>query len=235
MMKLVKLTILVEKAAPIKVLFNPNQVTMTRTGWRSNEDTGLSAADAPASLSMELFFDTSLPQPGASSLVGLAAASVLGRSSLPKIAAPEDVRNYTRRIYNLTKVRGDLRRPPICELKWGDPRKIFFKGVLKSVTQTFTRFLEDGTPVRATLNCEFEEWEAPTFREKTKNPIDDPIRVVKRGETLSSIAAEEYGDASLWRLIADANRGLIQNPRQLTPGTALTVPPLRPDSDVRRG
>jgi phage tail protein X len=237
-MKLVKLTIEVERSTPpIQVLFNPNQITISRTAWHNSKDGELAPINAPATLSMDLFFDTSLPQPATGGLASIALTTLVGRSTLPSLGLPQDVRDYTKRIYNLTQQRGDLgdaTRPPMCELKWGDPSKTFFRGVLKSVTQTFTRFLENGTPVRATLKCEFEEWESSATQEKAKNPIDDPIRVVKRGETLSSIAAEEYGDAALWRVIADANRGLIQNPRQLAPGTALTVPPLQPTQDTQR-
>lgn len=47
---------------------------------------------------------------------------------------------------------------------------------------------------------------------------------MRRGETLTSIAAEEYNNPALWRVIAAANR--LDNPRQITPGQRLTVPPL---------
>lgn len=235
-MKLVKLAIWVENAPfPIKVLFNPNKITITGSGWHTDEKTGLASLVKPGTLAMDLFFDTSLPRPTANSPVGWAVTNLLG-AGLPSLALPEDVRKYTKPICELTTIRGSFRppRPPICELKWGDPRRTFFRGVLKDVTQTFTRFLEDGTPVRANLSCNFEEWESATTQAKAKNQIDDPVRVVKRGETLSSIAAEEYGDATLWRVIAEANRGLIPNPRQLAPGTVLTVPPLHPVSDTQR-
>jgi hypothetical protein len=233
MMKLVKLAIIVEDSTVVPVLFNPNQISITRVGWNGDDETGLSPTDPPATLSMDLFFDTSLPKAD-SSLVGAVSTALLGQSLSPSVGLPEDVRNYTKQIFNLTKVRGDLARPPMCELRWGNPKQTFFRGVLKSVTQNFTRFLEDGTPIRASLSCSFEEWETSTYKEKAKNPIDDPIRIVKQGETLSSIAAEEYGNAALWRVIADANRGLLRNPRQLIPGTALTVPPLRPTRNDQR-
>ena len=95
---------------------------------------------------------------------------------------------------------------------------------LETVTKKLTHFLEDGTPVRATLDCSFREWKDPEKQKKNENPIDDPVRIVKRGETLSSIATEEFGDPALWRIIADENR--LINPRKLEPGTILTIPPL---------
>lgn len=46
--------------------------------------------------------------------------------------------------------------------------------------------------------------------------------VVARGETLSGIALEYYGEASGWRRIADANK--IRHPNQLRVGQKLTIP-----------
>jgi hypothetical protein len=104
-------------------------------------------------------------------------------------------------------------------------------GFLTSVSKTLTQFLEDGTPVRATLDCTFEEWIEPGKAKKIENLIDDPVRVVRRGETLSSIAAQEYGDPALWRVIARENR--LEDP-QVVPGQVLTVPPLSSTVLARR-
>jgi nucleoid-associated protein YgaU len=49
--------------------------------------------------------------------------------------------------------------------------------------------------------------------------------MVKPGERLDLIAHEEYGDSTLWRVIADAN-GLLSI-RDLTVGQRLAIPPLR--------
>jgi nucleoid-associated protein YgaU len=48
---------------------------------------------------------------------------------------------------------------------------------------------------------------------------------VRRGDTLSGIAARHYNDPGLWRHIATANG--ISNPRVLKPGQVLRVPKLR--------
>jgi nucleoid-associated protein YgaU len=50
------------------------------------------------------------------------------------------------------------------------------------------------------------------------------IRVLESGQTLSHVAWKEYGDPALWRPIAEANG--IQNPRTVTAGTRLQIPPL---------
>jgi LysM repeat protein len=234
-MELAKLKIYVEQKYPnfdqlnpIEALFNPNRIEISKTGWQQGLGGNLVAADRSATLSLELFFDTSLPIPKSTGFsllqpsvkdIGLALLP-----GLPKFKIEKDVRDYTQRIYQLTQKRGDLdQRPPICQLVWGK-HTVLFQGVLTQLTKSFTKFSADGTPIRATLRCSFEEWEPPATTQKKINPIDDPVRVVKRGETLSSIAAEEYNDPNLWRIIAVTNK--IDNPRRLTPGQRLTVPPL---------
>lgn len=205
-MALEKLQIAVEQnyptfGAPFPVLYNPQQIQLSRVGGNILEGQ-LVGGDMPSTLIIELFFDTTLGKFGS-----------------------EDVQKYTKPIYNLTRKKGNLDRPPLCRLNWGKGYAWFLEGFLKQVTKTLTHFLEDGTPVRARLNCTFEEWVPLEYLKKNQNPIDDPIRIVRRGETLSSIAAEEYNDPSLWRLIAEVNK--INNPRTIFPGQVLTVPPLR--------
>ena len=48
---------------------------------------------------------------------------------------------------------------------------------------------------------------------------------VERGDTLYSIARKQYGDASLWRIIYEANREQIPTPEQLPVGAVLVIPP----------
>jgi len=47
---------------------------------------------------------------------------------------------------------------------------------------------------------------------------------VVKGDSLSKIAKREYGDASKWRTIYEANRGLIKDPDLIYPGQLLSVP-----------
>lgn len=60
------------------------------------------------------------------------------------------------------------------------------------------------------------------------SPDHTKHRVVRQGDTLSRIAAEEYDDPAQWRAIAlhQPNRRKIGNPRRLVPGTALEIPVL---------
>lgn len=221
-MALEKLKIKAEKSSEgdftdeFEVLFNPNQVQISKTGWKLttvSDNNGVSGekvtpANDLATLTIQLFFDTTLTG-----------------------SPPDNVQQYTKKIFNLTKPRigQSKKRPPRCKLVWGTiggkDSVLLPDGVLESVTKTLTQFLEDGTPVRATLNCTFREWTEPEKQQKEENLIDDPVRIVKRGETLSTIANEEYGDSALWRIIAEENR--LDNPRKIQPGLVLTIPPLR--------
>jgi nucleoid-associated protein YgaU len=48
--------------------------------------------------------------------------------------------------------------------------------------------------------------------------------VVRAGDTLTDIARLVYGDGSLWQLILDANRDVIEDPDNLKVGTSLLIP-----------
>jgi nucleoid-associated protein YgaU len=48
--------------------------------------------------------------------------------------------------------------------------------------------------------------------------------VVAKGDSLSKIARQYYGDANQWRRIYDANRDQISNPDLIHPGQSLKIP-----------
>jgi nucleoid-associated protein YgaU len=141
-------------------------------------------------------------------------------------ATKTDVREYTKKLFHLTTVEqhGDKHRPPVYRLAWGAVG-IFFQGVLERLEQQFTLFMEDGTPVRSTSKCTFKEW-ITNYEDLNKQALESSdivkTRTLKRGETLSSIAAEEYRDPTLWRLIARENG--IDDPRGVAPGTKVLIP-----------
>lgn len=193
-----------------EVLFNPGELKLDKSAnWARIATAGRDTARSsftygePYHLTVDLFFDT--------------------------YEWREDVRGYTREIVKLVTVNGDLRRPPLCMLAWGSNDFGGLQWALQSVNQRFTLFLPDGLPVRATLGCSFKEWrsskeEALAIKRSSSDVAR--TRIVKRGETLSSIAAEEYNDPSLWRGIAELNG--IDNPRRVAPGDVLAIPPIQP-------
>ena len=141
--------------------------------------------------------------------------------------AGTDVRVYTNEIVHLMDPTVEYKGkkvPPVCLFSWGG---FNFRGIVEKVTQNFSLFLNSGIPVRAVLTVGFKQFNYPTEQARG-NPPGDPtkIRIVKDGETLNAIAAREYGDPSLWRVIADANKDRIANPRVLPAGTSLIIPAL---------
>ena len=223
----------------VKALFNPNQLTISNTvQWEPRKsalpELGSSldftgASNQPATLELDLFFDTyggnrkeqSIGQSLAENLTTTPLALAPGAS--PSRASVTD---YTDAIVRLLRVDQELHRPPICRLVWG--RFQIFRGVLMSLTEKFTLFHSDGTPARAVLSCRFlqyQNWEE-TYKAIDLHSADvAKTYVVRRGDTLSSIAAAVYSDPLQWRPIAAANG--IQNPRSLSPGQVLRIPKLK--------
>ncbi len=50
------------------------------------------------------------------------------------------------------------------------------------------------------------------------------IHIIQKGETLSAISQQYYGSPNKWQKILDANRSVLKNPDNLTPGTKLIIP-----------
>lgn len=229
-----RLTIERERGKPIEALFNPSEISISGSAsWEQEQPASYGAATTAGvdlefrsiearTLSVELFFDTyeSRKEMGFKDALVSLLPTVLGEGEAT------DVRRYTQKVADLAEVVEGLHRPPVCRLSWG--AFDIFTGVLTSLDQRFTLFMEDGTPVRATLTCSFLGI-ALEYQRKAKELQSSDVaktRQVRRNDTLHGIAAEEYRDAALWRHIARAN-GIV-NPRDLRPGTVLTIPRLRP-------
>lgn len=196
------------KDDPTSVIFNPaeyslekgNQFASAPLPGLSNPVLSFVNGDADV-LTMELFFDTYTDGRGV------------------------DVRLKTDRIARYLEIDPDLHAPPPVRFVWGG---LIFCAVIERLTQRFTMFLENGVPVRATLNVTFKEYKTIADQiDKKPNKSSDwtKRRVIAEGDRLSLIAAVEYGDPAVWRSIADAND--IENPRVLEPGREIRLPPLR--------
>lgn len=138
----------------------------------------------------------------------------------------EDVRAaYVDKLRDVMRINGKLHAPPIVRFTWDDQ---VFVGVLESLNTTYVLFAPDGIPLRAKLSVTLKEYRPAAVQVdeiKKSSPDVEKSYVVRRGDTLSSIAGAVYGDPHQWRAIADANR--IHDPRRLEPGTTLTIPALR--------
>jgi nucleoid-associated protein YgaU len=228
-MALAKLTITPtgdSKIEPFKALFNPTSYSISKSvSWQTpgSEDGGQAresnvTLNAPLlqfgggqcrTLSLKLFFDV---------------------TDYPLINGEKitDVLTLTNQLVKLTlKERsGNTEQPPpVCRISWGESNAksmdFPFVGVVESLTQEFTLFDSDGKPLRANLDVSFKEFLKPE-EDKRKNDPEFTTRIVKRGDTLSSIAAEMLNDPARWRIIADANQ--LDNPRALEIGISLSIP-----------
>jgi nucleoid-associated protein YgaU len=212
---LAKLTINVEGGEKILALFNPSKLVFSKSvSWKQQEAKERDVPELqfqngqPRALTLDLTFDT------------------YDTPDVPKLSVREQ---YTDKLLRLAMAVRDKRgkhRPPVCGLSWGTGAE-FFQGVLEKLDQQFTLFMEDGTPVRATCQCTFKEWRTNADDQMRSNPKSSDVaktRIVKRGDTLSSIAAEEYEDPRLWRPIADENA--LDDPYNIAPGSVLLIPTL---------
>lgn len=65
---------------------------------------------------------------------------------------------------------------------------------------------------------------APSPAGQAPAPPAERSYVVASGDSLSKIAKREYGDASKWPKIYDANRDIIKDPNLIHPGQKLKIP-----------
>ena len=204
-----------DTGAAIEFQFNPTDYSMSKSvGYSDAVDIGGNVprpeftGGSGVVLTLKLFFDTT------------------------KTGA--DVRStYTNKLWALALVAPSATdsatnkgKPPMCEFQWGSGPA--FKAVVTQITQNFLLFLENGTPVRATVDLTLKQAvDAAIF--PAQNPTSrgnsgHRTHVVEQRETLDLIAWREYGDAAEWRFIAEVNN--IDSPLSIRPGTVLSLPPL---------
>jgi len=230
-MALAKLTITPlgdSRIEPFKVLFNPTSYSISKSvSWRTP---GVEGDDESES---NVMLNAPLLQFGGGEGRRLSLKLFFDVTDYPVINGQKikDVRKLTDKVVKLTlKERSGNREqpPPVCRISWGESGSnnldFPFVGVVDSLTQDFTLFDNDGRPLRANLDVSFKEFLRPE-EDKRRNDPEFTTRIVKRGDTLSSIAAEMLNDPSRWRIIADANQ--LDNPRFLEIGMTLNIPKVR--------
>lgn len=204
-------------AKVIDCLFNPTDYSFSKSNeWSEDKASGQDLPIAhfqgggATSMTVSLLFDT----------------YTLDHGNGP----PKDVREYTEKVFGLMKVDPKLKdsktkksRPPIVSFRWG--KTWSFKAVIKSISQKFTLFTADGTPVRATLQLTLQQVQQDgTYPPQNPTSVAEVerVHVVGPGETLDGIAFTVYGDPMRWREIAEYNN--LENPMRLQPGQKLAIP-----------
>jgi nucleoid-associated protein YgaU len=200
------------EAGAVTVMYNPKELTLdSSTQFQRSAMPGLQApvtqfvSGQAQTMSLSLFFDT--------------------------YEKKTDVREETKKLTNLLKIDPKIHAPPVCMFEWGGPLSAepgqMFKGVFDKISQKFTMFLDSGIPVRATLTVNISEFQTILEQKKfIKFQSSDrtKIRIITQGDQLWHLSTKEYDDKTLWRVIATAND--IENPRLLTAGREVILPPL---------
>lgn len=200
----------------IEVLFNPEEYTL-------NKDNNFAQIAVPGLRSPLLqFVHGNLQTLEMELLVDTYEAHRSGSRELNQ--AGQDVRDITSRIFALLDINPQTHAPPLLLFSWG---QLSFKCVLARVNQRFIMFRADGVPVRARLQVTFNEFTNADFEAKeVKRETADysHIHTVSQGETISSIAAQVFGNPKMWRPIALCNH--LDDPRMLCLGQQLLIPQL---------
>lgn len=208
------------------IQYNPTEFSLEKGA--QNAEINIPGLDSPVlqfirgqneKLTLELFFDTT------ENGMGSGARSVT---------------EETDKFYSLVKIEPDGHTPPLVSFLWnskfpgnnllekaGNQKRTDFTGVVESLRQKFTLFSPEGVPLRATLTLVIREYKTLTEQLRQLNlssPDRTHVHVLQSGETLSSLAASYYKNPDEWRAIAQANG--IEDPRRLTPGTFMTIPPI---------
>jgi nucleoid-associated protein YgaU len=190
---------------PIKVMFNPKDLTITTN--MAYPDISVPGLRLPLIqfirgeariLETELFLDQS--------------------------NTGESLKDKLGEIRAFVTINGELHAPPICLFAWGDTS---FRGVMSEFKEKFTMFDEAGKILRARITIKLKAHETANEQYTAINPHSPDrtkTRTIRAGDRYDLIAAEEYGDPTLWAVLAAANGD--DRPRLLRPGTLIEIPPL---------
>jgi nucleoid-associated protein YgaU len=211
----------------VTCIFRPKEYTFAKQNqWTPGKAAGASMqppkfnGGQPKTLNVELMFDSYETH-----------KSTTGGTV---VAGGTDVRIITGKLWKMMKVTPKRKdratgksEPPHVEFRWG--RLWSFKAVITNISEKFTLFMPDGTPVRSIVTLQMLQAED----EKVwpgQNPTSGSregyaMHQVTEGETIDWIAFVEYGSSTAWRHLAAANN--LDDPGRLRPGQRLVVPPLK--------
>ena len=146
------------------------------------------------------------------------------------LAEATDVRDHTDPLWKMMMVdeqsenpRSGKSFPPLVAFRWG---KLSLQGVITSLSQKFTLFLDDGTPVRCTVDITLEQLiDVDDYAPQTSNGatagVAQQVVTAVAGDRLDAIAAATGQAAESWREIAEANN--IDDPLSIRPGQTLRI------------
>jgi hypothetical protein len=193
--------------------FNPVQLSLSRrANWKVTPTVAVRdgslpefMGQEPAEMSLEIFLDSS-DKPTRNTVLKKVEALLACCETTAKSSA------------------GKQPSPPWVVFQWGSFSTARFTAYVTSVEANYTLFGTSGVPIRATCQLSLQEIPSKT---KRQNPTSGALtaRRVHRfvaGDSLQSLAWNEYGDAAAWRAIAEAND--IDNPAAVPTGAELVLP-----------
>ena len=174
----------------IPVMYNPPEYTVATNATVEGSGANVKFTKVEkADFTVDLFFDT--------------------------YEAGSDVRDKTKdvvKLLNPTESGKQVKNPPEVLFAWGN---FTFKGIVTKVSQKFSMFLGDGTPVRCNLNVTLKAVNTP--EQEVQNTGDDACRkvyAIAEKDRLDLIASKTLKDPALWRDIVTENTGVIIHPRE---------------------
>ena len=215
-----------QKAGEMVVQLNPDKYSLDYEVLFSNSQT-------PGSSGQELLFDRIKPQKLIFEFLFDRTGAISNSVAIPGLGGllslgGENKNGVQPDIDNLRKITmgfdGDLHRTKYLILNWG---KLLFKCCLTKMNITYKLFRPDGTPLRASAKCYFEEFRETELRlkEENKNSPDlTHIRTVKEGDSLPLMTYRIYGDSKYYLQVAKVNE--IENFRNLEVGQQVFFPPI---------
>ncbi len=170
-----------ENAGAFKVQFNPTQFQFNKAvEWSPHDDQGQESTlefqkNSPASITMELYFDTTHESMG-----DVRQQWVNGLLSMtnPSVSPCDGQAGSIEK-----------KRPPKITFIWGAFTMV---GVLKKVDATYLMFSSSGVPVRAKVAVEMMEWKPEKYAAGggggtlTSKPVQ--LVTVGAGETVTAVA-----------------------------------------------
>ena len=195
----------------VECMFNPHEYTLTKQNqWRQGENMGRNTPRATfmtggsQTLRLNLEFDT--------------------------LAADTDVREYTDKLWTMMKIHEEDTNdeygkgtPPEVAFEWG---RLYFKAVITNMTQKFTLFSAEGTPVRCTVNVTLEQKEdIDDYKdgESVVNAVRDVGKSVlaKECDLVDNMLAESDKGMDNMRDVLESNN--IDNPLNIPSGSPLSL------------
>ncbi len=203
-----------ERSGEFQVLLNPEKYSMDyEVQFAENQSPGTSGRELtferikPQKLEFEFLFDRTgaIPDSGKAGEDGVQ----IDIDKLREITLGYD---------------GKIHRTRYLMLNWG---KLLFKCCLTTMRINYKLFKSDGTPLRATVTCQFEEFKESEQRvaeENSSSPDLTHMRIVQRGDTLPLMCYRIYGESKYYLEVAKANE--LTHFRNLQIGQKIYFPPI---------